>query len=247
MNAIVLSFDEHIRTWRKWKRKQYRKEHYNKNKDKVKLQTEAWRKMNHDKMVQYHKEWFQKNKGKRALQMKIWNEKNPDKLKLYWKRHEAKNSEKRKYYLREYGARPEVRERKKQYRLKNREVLCKYFKGYRLQAKISAYLHIQSEIKCVRCGCTDIRFLEINHKNGGGNKESIGNGSRSNRKGLMGTDWYHAIITGKRKTDDLELLCRPCNHIHFLEQKYGEKIPLKVKWNPQPELDIRNFAWVRAK
>lgn len=66
---------------------------------------------------------------------------------------------------------------------------------------------------CVRCGCDDIRFLEINHKNGGGNKE-MANGKKSN-------NFYWDIYMGRRNTDDLELLCKPCNSIHALELKYG--------------------------
>jgi len=93
----------------------------------------------------------------------------------------------------------------------------------RSKQKIKAFLIIQDEIKCVRCGCLDIRFLEINHKIGGGNKEA-------KKKGGAGQIIIQDIISGRRKTDDLELLCRPCNHIHYLELKFKEKIPLKVVW-----------------
>jgi hypothetical protein len=33
----------------------------------------------------------------------------------------------------------------------------------------------------------------------------------------------------ERDTADLELLCRPCNAIHYLESKYGP-LPLRVVW-----------------
>lgn len=72
-------------------------------------------------------------------------------------------------------------------------------------------------IACVRCGCDRPELLEINHKNGGG------------RKDLVGKWFYRAIVKLERKTDDLELLCRPCNAIHYLESKYGP-LPLKVVW-----------------
>ena len=72
-------------------------------------------------------------------------------------------------------------------------------------------------MECVRCGCDDIRLLEINHKNGGG---------RLDNRNII-----QRIRTKERKTDDLELLCRPCNAIHFIEKKFGEKFPLKVVWN----------------
>lgn len=73
--------------------------------------------------------------------------------------------------------------------------------------------------KCIRCGCNDKRFLEINHKNGGGGKE-MAKGKRSNQ-------FYWDIYMGRRTVDDLELLCKPCNAIHALELKHG-KVKLKV-------------------
>lgn len=77
-----------------------------------------------------------------------------------------------------------------------------------------------NNIVCARCGCKDIRLLEINHKNGGGNKEL------RNRESKFLTN----ILTGKRKTDDLELLCKVCNAWHYLELKYG-KLPYKISYN----------------
>lgn len=73
--------------------------------------------------------------------------------------------------------------------------------------------------KCVRCGCTDKRFLEINHKNGGGTKELR---KKSNQ-------FYWDIQTGKRNVDDLEILCKVCNAWHALELKYG-KLNYKINY-----------------
>jgi 5-methylcytosine-specific restriction endonuclease McrA/DNA-directed RNA polymerase subunit RPC12/RpoP len=75
---------------------------------------------------------------------------------------------------------------------------------------------------CARCGCDDSRLLEINHKNGGGGKETL-NGKSSKK-------FYDDIAKGRRKTDDLELLCKPCNSVHALELKYGQ-LSFEVKWN----------------
>lgn len=75
--------------------------------------------------------------------------------------------------------------------------------------------------KCVRCGCDDSRLLEINHKNGGGNLE-LQKGKRSNQ-------FYRAIAKGLRPTDDLELLCKPCNAVHALELKFGP-LPFRMTW-----------------
>ncbi len=65
---------------------------------------------------------------------------------------------------------------------------------------------------CAYCSCDDQRFLEINHKNGGGSKEFLSAGS----------NFYWAIIKGRRKTDDLEVTCGPHNKWHFYKLKYGE-------------------------
>ena len=74
-------------------------------------------------------------------------------------------------------------------------------------------------------------MLEKNHKNGGGNREC-----RS--KGQFTISDYD-IIRGIRKVDDLEILCRPCNHIHFLEKKIGQATGLSVIWKkPLQGFDI---------
>ena len=98
--------------------------------------------------------------------------------------------------------------------MKDKEVIRKM----NLRRRLKALTMVDPNLKCVRCGCDDIRFLEINHINGGGNKEQ--------------RDSKHKTVTLRilyygRKTDDLELLCRPCNVIHALEMKFGI-VPLKV-------------------
>jgi hypothetical protein len=87
----------------------------------------------------------------------------------------------------------------------------------RRQRRRALVLVGQGTIACVRCGCDRPELLEINHKSGGG------------RKDLVGKWFYRAIVKLERDTDDLELLCRPCNAIHYLESKYGP-LPLRVVW-----------------
>ena len=76
---------------------------------------------------------------------------------------------------------------------------------------------------CVRCGCDDIRCLEINHKNGGGGKEHA-------EIRAKGRSLHRLIAQMKRAVDDLELLCRPCNAVHFLEMKLGTTLPFRIAW-----------------
>jgi predicted nucleic acid-binding Zn-ribbon protein len=101
----------------------------------------------------------------------------------------------------------------------------KQHKEYMLLLRKRVFFRITGSIHhwCVRCGCDDFRLLEINHKNGGGRKELLVGRKTKARA------FYHAIANGERKTDDLELLCRPCNAIHYLELLHGP-LPMKVVW-----------------
>ena len=74
---------------------------------------------------------------------------------------------------------------------------------------------------CLYCGCDDVKILEINHKNGQGNKEL--------QKGKYASKFYWDIIMLRRKTDDLNILCKICNALHYLELKYG-KLPFKITY-----------------
>lgn len=73
---------------------------------------------------------------------------------------------------------------------------------------------------CQRCGCSNVEALEINHTEGNGN---------SDRKefGLVGEKLYKQIISGKRKTDDLNILCKVCNFADYFEIKMGCKWQIK--------------------
>lgn len=75
--------------------------------------------------------------------------------------------------------------------------------------------------ECIRKTCDKIGALEINHKDGGGTKE---------QKTTEHHMFYRRIVKGTRKTDDLDVLCRACNAVHFLKLKYGEDFPMEVIW-----------------
>jgi len=72
-------------------------------------------------------------------------------------------------------------------------------------------LHLISLLgsKCRKCGIDDPRVLQINHINGNGIKDYKKRGSN----GL-----YNDILSGKRRKDDLELLCANCNVLYEYEQ-----------------------------
>ncbi len=67
--------------------------------------------------------------------------------------------------------------------------------------------------ECENCGEKDIRVLQINHLKGGGSEERKGkNRKRSSHK------FYRDIVIGKRKLDDLNILCSNCNIIYEYER-----------------------------
>ena len=69
---------------------------------------------------------------------------------------------------------------------------------------------------CIRCGCSNPKFLEVNHKNG--------------RKGekFKARLFWKAIVEGTRPTKDLEITCRVCNVIDFVEKTY--KVRYKIEF-----------------
>lgn len=80
--------------------------------------------------------------------------------------------------------------------------------------------------RCANCGCDDIRLLEINHKDGGGSKERL--------QGRNQEMFVRNIYKGIRKTNDLNLLCRVCNSLHYLELKFG-KLLMEIIWRKKNE------------
>ena len=173
---------------------------------------------------EYDKQWRQEHKEHRNEYSKQWRKNNPEKARAA--------NEKRKEYIKKYNE--EHKEERIKYYKDNEEYFKEMRKIYRITHKEQIeegrkrdrikLLNIVSNnnIVCVRCGCNDIRLLEINHKNGGGCKE-LKNGERVHQ-------FYQSILKGERKTDDLELLCKVCNSWHALELKYG-KLPYNISFN----------------
>jgi hypothetical protein len=107
------------------------------------------------------------------------------------------------------------------YKKKNYDKLKIRSKEYRWKFRLSVLTIVgRGVIKCVNCGCTNPRFIEINHKNGGGIKDI--------RPDPM--KFYYSIKKLERHIDDLELTCRICNTLHYMELLHG-KLPYKIIWN----------------
>ena len=158
---------------------------------------------------EYMKEYRKTHRKERAKHKKQYKKNNREKIAKYMREYYRKNKEKLDDSRRQWA---------KRYPEKVKAASKKSKKKVRLD--VLRMLSDGGKPVCVRCGCDDIRLLEINHINGGGSKE---------KKGGKGADFCFKIKQGKRKTDDLNVLCRVCNAWHALELKYG-KLPFKIKY-----------------
>lgn len=77
--------------------------------------------------------------------------------------------------------------------------------------------------KCSNCGCALIELLEINHMYGGGNKER-------RQRNYKCKPFYADIVNGKRRTDDLDVLCGVCNRAHYIERISPIPIKFDIKF-----------------
>jgi len=74
---------------------------------------------------------------------------------------------------------------------------------------------------CVNCGCDVLSFLEVNHINGKGWAEFKKYGNTS----------IDRILSGKRSTKGLNVLCRVCNALDHLKRKNGVKAGFfEIRW-----------------
>lgn len=172
-----------------------------------------------EKGRQRAKQWHHDNKDKTLEGKKKYAKEHPDKIREYSRKYYKKHAEK----IREYSKKwrldhlARARELGRKYYQKNKDKVTQLNKE--LSYKALCIVSDSDHPKCIRCGCDDVRFLEVNHKNGGGNKE------RKEARNRGGSTMRRDIVSGHRSISDLEVLCKPCNAIHALELAYG-KVPL---------------------
>ena len=126
---------------------------------------------------------------------------NPSRYERELRKANPEYAEKRKEYLRRY-----LKEKSSagEFKWKANERSKKYFRARR-----ELILWLLGN-KCARCGFTDSRALQIDHKNGGANKEGR----------LRGSKYYKEILESiERGEEKYQLLCANCNWIKRVEQK----------------------------
>ena len=137
--------------------------------------------------MSYQQEWYQKNKEKKLQQEKDW----------YYKNHEY-----RKKQMREYYQIPVNRDRRKA-----------ISKTHRIRAKFTMFEILGSD-KCVKCGYSDPRALQIDHIHGGGRKER-----KLRRSHISMLKFY--ITRPAYAKQRLQILCANCNQVKKFENHEG--------------------------
>lgn len=195
------------------------------------------------------KEWYLKNRDRILAYRKEYYLKNIDKLHEKQKEHRLKNKDKINAQNKEYRSKPETKKKDKEYRLKNKDKKKAYDKEWRLKNKDELivkkkkyWLKIKDKKnpenkkknrdirrkvlellggKCVHCGFSNPRALQIDH---------IQNNGAIERKNCKVEQLYRKILKMNKKDWETEyqLLCANCNYIKkfmFEEEQTISKHP----------------------
>lgn len=159
---------------------------------------------------------------------RIDGKQNPDYFKAYYEKNKEKIAKRNKelYKKRRNTKEGLEKERKRateytrKYRKNNPDKVKKNRKSAYNNRKRKA-MEMVDGAYCNKCGCNELDFLEFNHINGGGCKEWREN------KGVAMMD---RVLNG-RDVGDLEILCRICNALEYLERKnYEQSKKFKIIW-----------------
>jgi len=131
----------------------------------------------------------------------------------YWKinGHKYKESRKERYY--------------------NHDKEWKRKSGYHKIANKRLRLRAMNKIggaKCVNCGCNLLEALEINMKEGGHNRK------------ISVKNTPHLIVSERVDLSLFNVMCRPCNNLHYLGLKLGKEITQNwiIQYNPKSQTSV---------
>ena len=137
---------------------------------------------------------------------------NKNQRKYYWSHKAQCNLASKKYYLRNRTKlKAKMKINCKNYYIKNKLQIDKKNSDYRKKRKLEIYEILGT--RCVKCGFSDIRALQIDHINGGGSRERKLIGDNTVR--------YHKFIMKNR--DKYQILCANCNWIKRAENNENRR------------------------
>lgn len=113
------------------------------------------------------------------------------------------------YDKKRYRTNPKVKECRDRYRLNNPQKIKESQRKYHQKNREKLFDLLGN--KCVKCGFSDKRALQIDHINGGGRGERI----RYNTK-----DFHKVVLKSlKKRENKYQLLCANCNWIKRYEKR----------------------------
>ncbi len=96
-----------------------------------------------------------------------------------------------------------------------------YMREYMKRYRILALKRIAGDklIICSSCGCNELSFLEINHKENNGNKDKEYINENTGKPKRRTIQFYLDVARGIRPVDDLDIRCKVCNSLELLKTK----------------------------
>lgn len=134
---------------------------------------------------------------------KKWCLKHPDYHKEYCKQYYLTHKEQAKIRYKKY---------RDNFYQENKERIKQRVKKYQMiwypKRKEEVFKHYSSELKCAKCGFSDIRALSVDHINGGGTKHR-----REIGKGAQFYNW----LKKNNYPEGFQILCMNCQFIKRVE------------------------------
>lgn len=150
-----------------------------------------------EKIRLYQKKWRQSNRKKCSEYSKRWRERHPEQwLKISRrKRYRIATEKQKQQSLKWYRNNKEKWGAYRAKTISKGNTSKKYRRAHRMES-----LEILGA-KCVRCGFTDVRALQIDHINGGGSVE------------LKGSCTHRQLLLIRKNPEKYQILCANCNWI----------------------------------
>jgi hypothetical protein len=166
-----------------------------KNKSDKKAYCDKYYQNNKEELRKQHQLYYQTHKEKYRAGYRKWAKNNPNKVKDRAKKYRDKNKDK-------------INKRR-------RENYYKYIenqKKYRTNLKLKVFIHYcngQPYCQCPKCNETNVKFLTLDHINGGGNEQ---------RRKLGSSTAIYKWIIENNFPEGYQVLCANCN---FGKRMYG--------------------------
>jgi transcription initiation factor TFIIIB Brf1 subunit/transcription initiation factor TFIIB len=189
------------------------------HKEQLKVKRKIYRD-NHREQAKYYAREYWKINGNELNKRKRDRYKltNGEKDKLYYNKNRAKilqNFIKYRLSHKDY-----FKKRYQDYYNKNRDSILENKRLYAISVKEEVLTHYgNGTLKCVKCGCVDLRTLSIDHINGGGCKH------RKDKRIAYSTSFYE-WLKKQGYPSGFQTLCMNCQ---FIKRSENKEYPIKTR------------------